>query len=153
MAMYTHHTVTRPRFPPGSIRLGTFTLSQYLPTEDAAVEELHMVVEKVRPKLEELLTALEKYHLHCEDGWVSSAGFLTCCNKIGLPLLRSEFLALERSVPKDKLGRLNYYHVVQVVEAVGGTNDTGDLKATAPEAVATMRATQRLEATAGPTAS
>ena len=38
MAMYTHHTTTRPRFPVGSINQGTFTLSQYLPQEDDAVK-------------------------------------------------------------------------------------------------------------------
>ena len=31
MAMYTHHTTTRPKFPPGSVNKGTFTLSRYLP--------------------------------------------------------------------------------------------------------------------------
>ena len=28
IAMYTHHITTRPRFPPGSISQGTYTLSQ-----------------------------------------------------------------------------------------------------------------------------
>lgn len=136
MAMYTHHTTTRPRFPPGSIQLGTYTLSQYLPQEDAAVrvrmgvvgkylpvpqrtcrcssqaeklpantdpilvnsaglkacpvttaclsthsskphlalQELHLVVEKVQPLLPALLPALEAYHLHSADGWITTAG-------------------------------------------------------------------------------
>ncbi|GAX72960.1 hypothetical protein CEUSTIGMA_g415.t1 [Chlamydomonas eustigma] len=141
IAMYTHHTVTRPKFPPGSVRLGTFTLSQYLPKEDEAVKELHLVVEKVEPALTDLLKALEGYHLYSPDGWITSAGFIACCNKVKLSLLRSEFLALERSVPKDKMGRINYYHIAEVVEAVNASNVAEDHTSTAPEAVGTLRST------------
>lgn len=38
MAMIEHHTVERPKFPPGTEWNGAFTLSRYLPTEDPAVE-------------------------------------------------------------------------------------------------------------------
>lgn len=38
---------------------------------------------------------------------------MACANKTGLSLLRSEYLALERSVPKDTMGRINFYHVAQ----------------------------------------
>ncbi len=79
MAMYTHHTVTRPKFPPGSVRLGTFTLSQYLPKDDNAVQELHMTVQKVFPFLSELMTSLQRYHLHCADGWITSLGWAFHC--------------------------------------------------------------------------
>jgi chitinase domain-containing protein 1 len=72
--MATHHTTTRPRFPPGSISQGTYTLSQYLPSEDGAVRELHLVVSKVQPALPALLTALQNYHLHSADGWITTAG-------------------------------------------------------------------------------
>ena len=53
MAMYTHHTTTRPRFPPGSIRQGTYTLSQYLPQEDAAVRVRMMGGEQYLPVSQE----------------------------------------------------------------------------------------------------
>jgi len=135
MAEYTHHTVSRPKFPPGSISTGTFTLSQYLPAEDKAVEELHIVCEKVMPVLPMLLKALSGYHLHSPDGWIQSAGFMTCCRKVGLELLRSEFLALERSVPKDTAGRINYHNIASLVEAVTCANAADDLTATAPEAL------------------
>ena len=65
--------------------------------------------------------------------------FISCCNKAGLSLLRSEFLALERSVPKDRFGRFNYYHLAEMVEAVGCTNGVGNLTMTAPDAVQTLR--------------
>lgn len=134
-AVYTHHTVSRPKFPPGSISLGNFTLSQYLPTEDAAVRELHMVAEKVKPALPTLITALEAYHLHTPDGWITTAGFMACCNKTGFKLQRNEFLALERSVPKDAGGRFNFYHIREVIEAISAANASEDLSSTAPEAV------------------
>lgn len=67
---------------------------------------------------------------------------MACCNKIGLSLHRSDFLALERSVPKDGAGRLNYHHVAYMVEAIVCANGANDLTATAPEAV--LRATGTL---------
>ena len=51
--------------------------------------------------------------------FATSCRFLSCCTKVGLSLLRSEFLALERSVPKDALGRINYIHVKQVTNKIG----------------------------------
>lgn len=40
-------------------------------------QELHMVADKVRPVLPELVQALEGYHLHSPDGWVTTAGCVT----------------------------------------------------------------------------
>lgn len=137
MAVTTHHTVTRPKFPPGSIRFGNYTLAQYLPQDDAAVQELHEVVEVVRPHLEAIMDACGAYHLHHPDGWITSAGYITAARKAGLRLSRDEFLALERSVPKDTMGRINYFHVAAVISAVSDSNTTGDVTATAPEALGT----------------
>ncbi len=67
--------------------------------------------------------------------------FVTSASKIGLSLLRSEFLALERSVPKDRLGRINYFHVAEVIEAVHAKNAEMDLTSTAPECLSTLRST------------
>lgn len=38
MAHTTHHTVERPQFPPGTIRAATFTVTQYVPTADPALD-------------------------------------------------------------------------------------------------------------------
>ncbi len=94
------------------------------------------MAEKVLPALPTLIQALDQYHLYSSDGWITTAGFLACCNKVGLTLLRSDFLALERSVPKDKLGRINYRQVTEVVEAVCAA---GGAAVTAPEAVSLRR--------------
>jgi hypothetical protein len=51
IAHITHHTIERPKFPPGSINLGVYTISRYLPTEDPALAELHEV--RVRVPLAE----------------------------------------------------------------------------------------------------
>ena len=64
--------------------------------------------------------------------------FLACCNKSGLSLLRSEFLALERSVPKDRMGRFNFYHLAELVEAVSAAKHQ---TTTAPDAISTLRST------------
>eukprot|EP00798_Chlamydomonas_sp_ICE-L_P001897 gene1897-33308_t len=135
MAVTTHHTYSRPKSPPGSIRFGQFTLSQYLPQEDAAVEELHEVVKFVQPHIEAIVKSCNDYHLHAPDGWITSAGFVTCSGKAGLRLSRDEFLTLERSVPKDIMGRINYLHVEAVVRAIHEANEGNDLNCTAPQAM------------------
>ena len=48
--------------------------NRYLPQEDQAVTELHVVVAKVLPALPALLSALQNYHLHSADGWITTAG-------------------------------------------------------------------------------
>ena len=37
-------------------------------------QELHFVVGKVQPALPDVLAALERYHLHSADGWITTAG-------------------------------------------------------------------------------
>jgi hypothetical protein len=49
------------------------------------------------------------------DGWITSAGFVVCAKKAGLHLTRAQFLALERAVPKDTLGRINFYTIADTV--------------------------------------
>ena len=39
---------------------------------------------------------------------------MVCCTKAGCQLVRAQLLALERSVPKDTMGRVNYYMLGQV---------------------------------------
>jgi len=48
----------------------------WLPQEDNAVKELHMVVAKVQPAMTDLLQALEMYHLHSADGWITTTGWV-----------------------------------------------------------------------------
>lgn len=67
--------------------------------------------------MESVVKACESYHLHCpKDGWITTAGFVVSARKGGLHLSRAELLALERAVPKDTLGRINYHHVAEVVQ-------------------------------------
>lgn len=79
-------------------------------------QELHEAAAAVAPRMMELMHSLSTYHLHCPDGWITTTGFLTCCNKIGLRLTRGEFLAIERAVPKDTMGRINYFHIDQLIQ-------------------------------------
>lgn len=118
MAHTTHHTVERPQFPPGTIRAATFTVTQYVPTADPALDELHAVAHTVAPQLPALLDACRSYHLHSPDGWVTTAGFMTCARKAGLELSRAEYLALERALTKDTMGRINYLQLEQLVGSI-----------------------------------
>ncbi|KAJ9515223.1 hypothetical protein QJQ45_002367 [Haematococcus lacustris] len=45
MAHTSHHTFERPKFPPGTVNLGNYTLSRYLPTQDPALEELQQALD------------------------------------------------------------------------------------------------------------
>lgn len=69
----------------------------------------------VAPQLPALLDACRSYHLHSPDGWVTTAGFMTCARKAGLELSRAEYLALERALTKDTMGRINYLQVRQLL--------------------------------------
>ncbi len=51
-----------------------------------------------------------------QDGWITTAGFVVCAHKAGLHLTRAHFLAIERAVPKDTLGRISIDHVTAAVE-------------------------------------
>ncbi len=65
----------------------------------------------VAPQLPALLDACKGYHLHSPDGWITTAGFMTACKRAGLTLSRAEYLALERALTKDTMGRINYYQL------------------------------------------
>ncbi|KAL6755584.1 hypothetical protein V8C86DRAFT_2674019 [Haematococcus lacustris] len=121
MAHTSHHTFERPKFPPGTVNLGNYTLSRYLPTQDPALEELQQVCHEVLPHMDQVLQACSQYHLHCpQDGWVTTAGFVVSAHKAGLHLSRAQLLALERAVPKDTLGRINYYNIAHLVKSLAG---------------------------------
>uniref|UniRef100_A0A7S0WN89 Uncharacterized protein n=1 Tax=Chlamydomonas leiostraca TaxID=1034604 RepID=A0A7S0WN89_9CHLO len=128
-AFVTHHTFMRPKLPVSTLRSMNLTLADtaatrtigftpgpYDPLDDPALLELQQVAHKVAPFLDAVLAGCDSYHLHCpKDGWITTTGFVVAAHKGGLHLTRAEFLALERAVPKDTLGRINYHHVAQVV--------------------------------------
>mmetsp|Transcript_5092 Transcript_5092/g.13773 ORF Transcript_5092/g.13773 Transcript_5092/m.13773 type:complete len:233 (+) Transcript_5092:137-835(+) len=119
MARATHHTFSRPKFPPGTIRMGHYTQPAYSPLEDPATSELQSVAHSIAPYLDALIESCQKYQLHCPmDGWITTQGFVTAASKAGLRLARAEFLALERACPKDSRGRINYWHVANVVQHI-----------------------------------
>jgi len=86
--------------------------------DQAAVEELHAVCTKMQPFLQGLGDAFQAYQTGAPDGFITSAGFLSVCAKVGVVLERSEFLALERSVTKEIGGRLSWRQVLDVIESV-----------------------------------
>jgi hypothetical protein len=48
-----------------------------------------------------------------QDGWITCLGFTVCAAKAGVRLSRTEFLALERAVPKDNSGRINFFTLAE----------------------------------------
>lgn len=126
MAHTTYHVEERPHFPPGTIRGTTFTQLQYVPTADPALDELHAVAHVVAPHLDALVGACQAYHAFTPDGWISTAGFMTAARRAGLQLSRAEFLALERALSKDTLGRINYLQLQGLVASVAGTTGGGE---------------------------
>ncbi|PNW85901.1 hypothetical protein CHLRE_03g200700v5 [Chlamydomonas reinhardtii] len=126
MAITTHHTVERPMMPPGTIRGSTWVKPQYIPTDDPALDELHAVAYVVSPQLPALMDACNSYHLHSADGWITTAGFMTAARRAGLTLSRAEYLALERALTKDTMGRINYLQLEALVQAVTAADQTGE---------------------------
>ncbi len=53
---------------------------------------------------------------------------MVAANKGGLHLTRAQLLALERAVPKDTLGRINYFNVAHLITRL--TSPEGDGAAT-----------------------
>mmetsp|Transcript_12584 Transcript_12584/g.22272 ORF Transcript_12584/g.22272 Transcript_12584/m.22272 type:complete len:209 (-) Transcript_12584:673-1299(-) len=114
MAWTTHHTVRAS--PNGTIYKGL--------DKDQAFEEEVQVAQEVQSAMPAVVAACEGYQLHCDmDGWITTTGFVVCARKAGLSLDRAQFLALERAVPKDTLGRINFYQVTEAVQrlASGGS--------------------------------
>ncbi|KAG2494754.1 hypothetical protein HYH03_006999 [Edaphochlamys debaryana] len=126
MAMDTHHTVERPQFPPGTIRDKLHVLPQYIPTADPAMDELNAVAHVVYPQLPALMEACGNYHGHSPDGWITTAGFMTAARNAGLTLSRAEYLALERALTKDTMGRINYLQMEALVSTVAGVAAEGE---------------------------
>ncbi|KAG2494755.1 hypothetical protein HYH03_007000 [Edaphochlamys debaryana] len=62
---------------------------------------------------------------HSPDGWITTAGFMTAARNAGLTLSRAEYLALERALTKDTMGRINYLQLEALVSAVAGAEAEG----------------------------
>ncbi|PNH11102.1 Chitinase domain-containing protein 1, partial [Tetrabaena socialis] len=126
MAMTTHHTVERPLFPPGTVRLSAMHVQpQYVPQADPALDELHAVAHVVGPQLPQLLDACRSYHTHSPDGWITTGGFMVAAKRAGLALSRAEYLAMERALTKDTMGRINFLQLEQLVGSIASA-DAGE---------------------------
>ena len=89
-------------------------------------QELHAVAHVVAPHLEALVGACQAYHLFTPDGWISTGGFMTAARKAGLQLSRAEFLALERALTKDSMGRINFLQLQELVGSIMGAAAAGE---------------------------
>lgn len=108
MAHVTHHT-RNAESPLGG------TMYRGLQHDAAFDEEVH-VSRELLDQMPEVIKACQGYHLHCPDGWITTSGFVVSAKKAGVPLDRAQFLAIERAVPKDTMGRINYYAVAEAVQ-------------------------------------